>query len=188
MREKRKALTGIFTFLFLIALLFSTTGIAYSAELKIASQYNSFISIQRGDSGEDVKEVQSLLAALGYLSSFPDGDFGPKTEQAVIDFQKAAGIQATGIVDEKTYAYLNSGNAPKKAVETQQLYSGGTDSNTSQVGTDTRSTNSQMVWIPIHGGQKFHSKSSCSGMIDPQQVTRSQAESLGFTPCKKCKP
>ena len=43
-----------------------------------------------------------------------------------------------------------------------------------------------MVWIPTNGGQKYHSKSSCSKMIDPNYVTKSQAISLGFTPCGKC--
>lgn len=44
----------------------------------------------------------------------------------------------------------------------------------------------EMVWIPTNGGTKYHSRSSCSNMDNPQQVTVSQAESRGFTPCKKC--
>ena len=43
-----------------------------------------------------------------------------------------------------------------------------------------------MVWIPTKGGTKYHSKDSCSNMIDPEKVTQSVAESRGFTPCKKC--
>ena len=43
-----------------------------------------------------------------------------------------------------------------------------------------------MVWIPTHGGTKYHSRSSCSGMEDPQQVTLEQAQAQGFTPCKRC--
>lgn len=43
-----------------------------------------------------------------------------------------------------------------------------------------------MVWIPTNGGTKYHSKSTCSNMKDPIQVTQSEAESRGFTPCKKC--
>ena len=41
------------------------------------------------------------------------------------------------------------------------------------------------VWIP-KSGSKYHSRSSCSNMKDPTQVTKSQAEARGFTPCKKC--
>ena len=43
-----------------------------------------------------------------------------------------------------------------------------------------------MVWIPTKGGKKYHNDSECSGMIDPDYVTISEAEALGFTPCKKC--
>lgn len=42
-----------------------------------------------------------------------------------------------------------------------------------------------MVWIP-QSGSKYHSTSSCSGMKDPRQVTLTQAQSRGYTPCKRC--
>lgn len=44
----------------------------------------------------------------------------------------------------------------------------------------------EMVWIPTKGGTKYHTKASCSNMIDPEQVTQAEAESRNFTPCKKC--
>ena len=44
----------------------------------------------------------------------------------------------------------------------------------------------EMVWIPTHGGKKYHSKSTCSNMKDPEKVTLSQAKEKGFTACKKC--
>ncbi len=43
-----------------------------------------------------------------------------------------------------------------------------------------------IIWIPTHGGTKYHSHSGCSNMKGPRQVTKSEAESLGFDPCKKC--
>ena len=43
-----------------------------------------------------------------------------------------------------------------------------------------------MVWIPTNGGTKYHTHAGCSNMEDPEQVTQSEAESRGFTPCKKC--
>ena len=43
-----------------------------------------------------------------------------------------------------------------------------------------------MVWIPTKGGTKYHSRPGCSNMDDPKEVTQSKAESLGFTPCKRC--
>lgn len=43
-----------------------------------------------------------------------------------------------------------------------------------------------MVWIPRNGGTKYHTHAGCSNMKDPEQVTQSEAESRGFTPCKRC--
>lgn len=43
----------------------------------------------------------------------------------------------------------------------------------------------QMVWIP-QSGSKYHSNSSCSGMNNPTQITISEAQSMGYEPCKKC--
>lgn len=43
----------------------------------------------------------------------------------------------------------------------------------------------QMVWVP-QSGSKYHSNSSCSGMNNPTQVTISEAQSMGYEPCKKC--
>lgn len=43
----------------------------------------------------------------------------------------------------------------------------------------------EMVWIPA-SGSKYHSNSSCSGMNNPTQVTKSDAEARGYTPCKRC--
>lgn len=45
--------------------------------------------------------------------------------------------------------------------------------------------NEVMVWIP-KSGSKYHSKSSCSNMKNPTQVTLEQAEAWGYEACKKC--
>lgn len=43
----------------------------------------------------------------------------------------------------------------------------------------------QKVWVSGSGGC-YHSKSSCSNMRDPWQVTLSKAKEMGRRPCKKC--
>ena len=54
-------------------------------------------------------------------------------------------------------------------------------------GEDDPDFNSEtMIWIPTKGGKKYHTYAGCSNMIDPDNVTLSQAEALGFTPCKRC--
>ena len=53
-------------------------------------------------------------------------------------------------------------------------------------GTSSSTTDSgSMVWIP-NSGSKYHSRSNCSNMKTPTQVTKSEAVSRGYDPCKKC--
>ncbi len=59
-------------------------------------------TMAKGSRGDDVREVQEMLISLGYLGGEADGIFGPKTEAAVQAFQKDAGLDAAGVVDEKT--------------------------------------------------------------------------------------
>ncbi len=69
--------------------------------------------LEKGDEGTDVKEMQAAFKSLGYdLGSFEDapdgidGDFGKVTKSVVEDFQRANGLTASGIFDEKTYKAL----------------------------------------------------------------------------------
>ncbi len=55
-----------------------------------------------GGEGPVVVAIQYLLRAEGYAVE-ADGIFGPATEAAVIDFQAAEGLPATGIVDHATF-------------------------------------------------------------------------------------
>jgi len=66
-----------------------------------------------GMSGSDVKQVQSRLIALGYLSGTADSSYGGATEYAVIAFQKKAGEWDDGIAGPSTQAKLFASNAPK---------------------------------------------------------------------------
>ena len=45
-----------------------------------------------------VRELQIMLANLGFYSGSIDDIFGPKTEAAVIAFQKAQGLNPDGII------------------------------------------------------------------------------------------
>lgn len=42
------------------------------------------------------------------------------------------------------------------------------------------------VWVPVNGGTKYHSKSSCSNMKNPKCITLEHAKAAGYTACKKC--
>ena len=47
------------------------------------------------------------------------------------------------------------------------------------------SSSGEMVWIP-NTGFKYHTRSSCSNMKNPSQVTKTEAINRGYEPCKKC--
>ena len=52
--------------------------------------------LRPGATGPQVKTVQRALARAGHSPGPIDGNYGPKTEQAVAAFQRAAGIPADG--------------------------------------------------------------------------------------------
>ncbi|WP_049946291.1 glucosaminidase domain-containing protein [Butyrivibrio sp. WCD2001] len=58
-------------------------------------------NVKAGMKGDSVKWVQTQLRTKGYSLSI-DGDFGPKTKAAVIQFQKASGLDPDGIVGTLT--------------------------------------------------------------------------------------
>ena len=62
--------------------------------------------LSKGSKGVQVKTLQRLLNALGYSCGSVDGDFGTKTNAAVLKFQKAKGLAADGVVGAKTWAAL----------------------------------------------------------------------------------
>lgn len=62
--------------------------------------------LQRGSKGDAVKTLQQLLNKSG-VKCATDGDFGPKTEAAVKEFQTKVGLEATGVVNHKTWAKVN---------------------------------------------------------------------------------
>lgn len=69
--------------------------------------------LKRGVTGEKVKAMQKRLRKLGYLAMYADGDFGPRTEEAVELFQKTAGFEVDGIAGYRTLKALNDKDAPK---------------------------------------------------------------------------
>lgn len=63
-------------------------------------------TLQKGNSGDAVKKLQSKLIELGFLNDKADGSYGAKSEEAVKAFQASVGLEATGIADELTQEKL----------------------------------------------------------------------------------
>ena len=70
--------------------------------------------LRTGSRGQEVKDLQSRLNALGYYNDEIDGQFGALTKTAVIEFQKANGLNADGMVGAETKEVLYSVNAKPK--------------------------------------------------------------------------
>ncbi len=68
-----------------------------------------------GSTGDDVREVQRRLKNWGYYDGAVDGVYGPKTFQAVKDFQAKHGISTTGTVGPQTRAALGMPTAAQAA-------------------------------------------------------------------------
>ena len=77
-----------------------------------------------------------------------------------------------------------SGNGTAPAGDTSG--GSGQDSSGGSVTIPEPETGGDLVWIPTHGGTKYHCSARCSNMIDPIQVSRETAIANGFTACKRC--
>ena len=70
-----------------------------------------FTSFKHGDTGAEVKRMQTRLKELGYLNGKADGDFGDATEAAVRYFQQRNNLTVDGKAGQKTLDKLYSSSA-----------------------------------------------------------------------------
>ena len=64
-------------------------------------------AIRRGMGGQHVRLVQGWLGLDGFHVAV-DGEFGPATQRAVREFQRASGLPDSGVVDGATYELLTA--------------------------------------------------------------------------------
>lgn len=67
--------------------------------------------LSSGSRGEKVEELQKRLQELGYYDGEIDGQFGPGTKAAVVDFQKNNGLDTDGLAGTETLNLLYSQEA-----------------------------------------------------------------------------
>ena len=82
----------LFTVFLSVAVLSTVSALAYSAY---------------GSRGDEVREIQTRLAALGYYDGTIDGIYGTQTKKAVQKFQQDRGLTADGIAGKQTLNALN---------------------------------------------------------------------------------
>jgi peptidoglycan hydrolase-like protein with peptidoglycan-binding domain len=90
------------------------------------------INLKKGDTGEAVKTMQTMLIACGYScgSTGADGDFGKNTEAALRAFQKDNGLTVDGIYGPVSKAALEKAYAEGKT----------------QTPTNTTTDNAKAIW------------------------------------------
>ncbi|CAD5949160.1 N-acetylmuramoyl-L-alanine amidase CwlM [Planktothrix tepida] len=82
---------------------FLALGVAFSV-LTVAQTAQALV--MSGDSGTQVRQIQQRLQELGYFNANVTGYFGSLTQDAVIRFQRNAGLSADGIVGPQTLRAL----------------------------------------------------------------------------------
>lgn len=82
----------------------------------------------------------------------------------------------------KTVSRLSSGSAKGSL---SKSVSSKTANSSVKTTYNTADKAGNMVWIP-QSGSKYHKNAGCSKMKSPTKVTRAKAESMGYTPCKRC--
>ena len=86
------------------------TGTADEAtQILIASA--RYRGLRYGSEGEDVKELQTRLAALGYYTGKISGKYLEGTQNGIRQFQKNNSLEATGIADPLTQEIIYSDHA-----------------------------------------------------------------------------
>ncbi|MDC0700419.1 spore cortex-lytic enzyme [Clostridium sp. D33t1_170424_F3] len=69
----------------------------------VANQNSSVQTLSKvGSTGQEVRQIQTLLKEYGVYSGEVDGIYGSATKKAVIAFQKYNGLTADGIAGEQT--------------------------------------------------------------------------------------
>ena len=87
-------------------------------------------------SKDKVKAVQEALKGNGFDPGTADGVIGPKTNQAIRDFQKSKNLQATGRIDERTASALGVGDMSGAGGRPSSTPSSGTDKTGKEVGSE----------------------------------------------------
>lgn len=160
-----------------------------------ANNRNEYLSEFDGgllDSGSHVVVGTVIIRISSELSNTQQKELEENIINAFVTIEEATSEESTTIADE-TVSETEESTTEETTTEesTTESTTKKAETTTNKKETTTKKSNSSvsnddsMVWIPKSPG-KYHDKSSCSGMKNPTQVTKEEAEDLGYEPCKKC--
>lgn len=108
----------------------SRTGVAdketWAAINAMSGGMRADISVRKGSFGTQVQRLQKALIGLGFLSGSADGHYGPLTQEAVRQFQKAYGLSVDGSAGKHTMTALKNAVVALQSDLARKGYSSGT--------------------------------------------------------------
>lgn len=146
-------------------------------------------SVMSVDAAPKTMPDGTVFDAEYYAETYPDvakaiGNDETSLYNHYVQYGKAEGRKA---VADTAKATDNTAKASQQDSKSSANTTKATKSSSSTVTVPTHSeTEGYLVWVPTKGGTKYHSKSTCSNMKNPLQVSIETAEADGYTPCKKC--
>lgn len=124
----------------------------------------------------------------GYLLDYKYDDTDPRSQLGTDLYQAIKYVyrNAEMVEDSSTQENLSQIDQDLEAVYAQfGIGNGNASAEEVNAQTEMQTEYVEMVWIPS-SGTKYHNDSSCSNMNSPREVSREEAEQMGYTPCKKC--
>lgn len=125
---------------------------------------------------------QDALAALAAVemaqasaSALPDPTPAPSSVLPLLPLETGADTTNAGQGTDRSISGVSNDGPESTTAPAQDT------APTSQ----TERSNGSTVWVS-QTGSKYHSDPSCSGMKNPSQISRTEAEGKGYTPCKRC--
>ncbi|PAX59938.1 peptidoglycan-binding protein [Brunnivagina elsteri] len=128
------------------------------------------IILRPGNSGDEVKELQTKLKQLGFYDGVIDGGYGGGTRTAVAKFQSANGLGADGIVGTTTKEKIEAGIQQKLQP---------TPSSTSSASAKSKSSGKGIVWWGLIGLGMFGSVGAIAFFM--RGFGKAKSQKTGFT-------
>lgn len=138
-----------------------------------------------GNESEKIDEQASAVASTAQTMSAAKTDLTEEasiqaTSVQITSTQATTAVKATAAKTESTKAVTEKITTEKKTA------SQSTEGHGSVTVPNESESKGDLVWVPVNGGTKYHTKSSCSNMKEPMQVSLETAIENGYEPCKRC--
>jgi peptidoglycan hydrolase-like protein with peptidoglycan-binding domain len=130
-------------------------------------------SARAGGSSSEIADVQQHLQQLGYYKGRIDGIWGKQSRQAMAQFQRSQGMQATGQINDQSMQALNSGStsATGSSGMNSSSSTGSSNLNSSSSSMGSSSTNSLSNPAPVRDSSQTSSQDKGANTTNPASST-----------------